>query len=221
MGPALLPSCSRPRAVCRSAVSAAERVLVVVKFAGRCRRQARCSPGRRLVRAGLRLMVGGVSHDAPDRLGAEAAPGKEAHLTQALGGTGRRMPELALPDGAGAVEFAGMELAAKLWRRFGAMHSQLMLDAPVAEAPDAGVDATFDEAVIGQLPALLQLVEQRVDVSLRRGGRVRGRMGRRTAGQRGGAGDRFERLQPAQQLGAQFLARVLALRQVLERALAQ
>lgn len=114
-------------------------------------------------------MVEAMPHHASDRLGAKAPAGEKTHLAQAFGGIGRRMTELALPDGAGTVELTGLQLAAQSRRRFGAVQAQFMLDAPVAEASDAGVDTALDEAGIGQLPALLQLIEQRVDLGGRRG----------------------------------------------------
>ena len=98
-------------------------------------------------------MVEAMPHHASDRLGAKAPAGEKTHLAQAFGGIGRRMTELALPDGAGTVELTGLQLAAQSRRRFGAVQAQFMLDAPVAEASDAGVDAADSMQQLAEVAA--------------------------------------------------------------------
>ena len=103
-----------------------------------------------------------------DELRREPAREQEAGLRGALGRVSRQRGEAPAADREGALELRLGERPRELDRQLQRVLGQLVLDAQVAEAGLACMDARLDEAFVRQEAIRLEPVEQRVDLQRRR-----------------------------------------------------
>src|SRR5882757_1762181 len=97
-------------------------------------------------------------HDAANHFAREAARGQKANLSGTFGHVGSHLAELARPDFAGAGRLAVFQLPRRIRRQCQAVLGQLSLNAQIAEARSARVNAAFDESFLAEIAVRLQPV---------------------------------------------------------------